>query len=224
MYKVRIWDLPTRLFHWLLVALVCGLVISAQVGGDAMQWHFYMGFAVLSLLLFRVVWGFVGGQWSRFGAFVVSPWQAWLYARGKNPHAPTPGHNPLGGYSVLAMLAVLLAQVASGLCSDDEIAAAGPLVAHVPGAVVQLATWYHAKVGKLVLIALVALHLAAILYHRLRHKDNLVAPMLHGDKSLPLPTIPTISPSRDDAKTRALALLIWACWGAGIAFLVSRLS
>src|SRR6476661_5005066 len=125
--RVRVWDLPTRIFHWALVACVIGLVISGWRGGDAMPWHARMGYAVATLLLFRIVWGFVGGRWSRFSSFLFSPASVSNYLRGRSHPDHLVGHNPLGAGSVLAMLAVLIAQVGTGLVSDDESSFQGPL-------------------------------------------------------------------------------------------------
>jgi len=96
MSKVRIWDLPTRVFHWALVACIVGLVVTGQIGGTAMAWHFRLGYVVLSLLLFRLVWGFVGGHWSRFAVFVRSPATIAAYLRGHKTPEMEAGHNPLG--------------------------------------------------------------------------------------------------------------------------------
>ena len=156
---VRVWDLPTRIFHWALVACVIGLVTTSQIGGNAMPWHFRFGYSVLTLLLFRVVWGLVGGRWSRFASFTYAPKTILGYLRGQTRPEHAIGHNPLGAGSVFAMLGFLLVQVATGLCSDDEIAAAGPLTKFVSNATVSLATSYHKHVGKLVILALVALHI-----------------------------------------------------------------
>jgi cytochrome b len=209
--RVRVWDLPTRLFHWALVALVVCLVISGYRGGDAMQWHARFGYAVLSLLLFRIVWGFVGGRWSRFSSFLYAPKSVGAYLRGRAHPDHLVGHNPLGGLSVFAMLAFLVAQVATGLVGDDEIAFTGPLNRFVSSAQGLAATWYHKRVGQWVLAALVVLHIGAIAWYRLRKREDLVRPMLHGDKIVGAPT----QPSRDDAASRALALvLLGLCAGA----------
>ena len=118
MQRVRIWDLPTRLFHWLLAACVIGLVVTAKVGGEAMNWHLRLGYAVFGLLVFRLLWGLVGGHWSRFASFVPTPGRLARYLGGRASAADTAGHNPLGALSVLAMLAVLGLQVATGLMAD----------------------------------------------------------------------------------------------------------
>lgn len=207
-YTVRVWDLPTRLFHWLLLACLIGLVSTAQVGGNAMEWHFRLGYAVLSLLLFRLSWGLVGGQWSRFSSFVYSPATLLRYVRGQGDPEHGIGHNPLGAISVFLLLAVLLLQVASGLISDDEIAATGPLVKYVSDALVRNGTYYHKEIGATIIYSLAALHLGAILFYLLKKGQNLTPSMLHGDKHVST----SIVPSRDDAQTRRRAFFVFlAC-------------
>lgn len=218
-HTVRVWDLPTRLFHWALVVCVVGLVTTAQIGGAAMQWHFRLGYSVLSLLLFRVIWGFVGGHWSRFGTFMFSPAQVLRYLHGRGEPLMSVGHNPMGAFSVFAMLIFLLLQVSSGLMSDDEIAAAGPLVRHLPSEWVNLATFYHKNVGKLVLLALVATHLMAIAFYFFKKHDNLINAMLTGDKALPF----AVQSCDDGRAKRILALVIFLLGAALVGALVTWL-
>jgi len=206
---VRIWDLPTRLFHWSLVATTVGLVVTAKVGGAAMVWHLRLAYVMLTLLLFRVVWGLVGGRWSRFTSFVYSPARLWRYVRGKE-EGESPGHSPLGALSVFALLTVLLLQEISGMASDDEIAFTGPLARFLPGRWVGLATWWHKDVGQYVLYGIIGLHLLAIVFYVLIRRHTLVRPMLHGDKQLPH----AVPASRDDAASRALAAVVLAACGA----------
>jgi len=215
-HTVRVWDLPTRLFHWSLAATTIALVATAKLGGNAMEWHLRLGYVMLALLVFRLVWGLVGGRWSRFASFLSPPPRLWRYLRGDGEDDV--GHSPLGALSVFALLAVLLLQVGSGLVSDDEIAFAGPLTRFVPGSVVGQATWYHKDVGQYLLYALVGLHLLAILFYVLVRKRTLVRPMLGGDKQLPRPA----SPSRDDMASRAGAAVVLALSGA-LAWWVSGL-
>lgn len=216
--KVRVWDLPTRIFHWALVAGVLGLAISGTIGGNAMIWHFRFGYAVLTLLLFRVAWGLVGGRWSRFGAFIYSPQSVFNYLKGRGKAEHSVGHSPIGAGSVFAMLGILLAQAGSGLLSDDEIAFAGPLTSLVSNATVSLATNYHKNIGKWIVLALVLLHIAAIVFYLWR-KHNLVGAMLHGDKEL----VVRVPPSRDDAASRAAALVVLAAC-AGVVYWISTLA
>jgi cytochrome b len=213
--KVRIWDLPTRVFHWSLVLCLVGLVVTGKIGGEAMAWHFRLGYAVLSLLLFRLVWGFMGGHWSRFTVFLVGPTGILRYLQGHNT-SPSAGHNPLGALSVLALLGFALLQVATGLISDDEIATAGPLAKMVPGAWVARATYYHNAIGQYVLYALVALHIGAMCFYYFKRKDNLVPAMWHGDKELAAPQ----QCARDDGTSRLLALVVFAICAGLVAGLV----
>ena len=204
MLKVRVWDLPTRLFHWSLVLCFVGLILTGQAGGAAMVWHFRLGYCVLTLLLFRLVWGFVGGHWSRFSAFVVGPTTIWRYLQGQAEPRRSVGHNPLGFLSVIALLGFALLQVAAGLFSDDEIATSGPLAKMASSRVVGYATFYHTQLGKLVLIALVLMHIAAMIYYRVRRKENLVLPMLNGDKHVIEPSVS----AEDNTTSRVKALVI----------------
>ncbi|AKJ31717.1 cytochrome b/b6 domain-containing protein [Caldimonas brevitalea] len=216
--KIRIWDLPTRLFHWALAASVIGLVVTAKTGGNAMVWHFRLGYLVLALLLFRLAWGLVGGHWSRFATFVYGPRSVLRYLRGGAPAAHTAGHNPLGSFSVFALLLALAAQVTTGLFADDEIAYAGPLAHQVSAELSLSLTWYHKVIGEPLLIALVVLHLLALAFYIGVKRQRLVAPMWHGDKEVDgdLPA------SRDGAGARWLALAVFAAAGA-VAAWVSRI-
>lgn len=218
MQTIRVWDLPTRLFHWLLAAAVIGLVVTANVGGNWMNWHLRLGYAVLTLLLFRLVWGFVGGHWSRFGSFLYAPSSVVAYLRGRARPEHRVGHTPLGALSVFALLLILLAQVSTGLMSDDEIASFGPLVRFVSGDTVVLATSYHKNVGKFFVIGLVALHVAAIVFYKWIKKDNLVRPMVLGDKKMAAGL--KVPQARDSLASRALALMVLAGCGGAVAWLV----
>lgn len=218
MHTVRVWDLPTRLFHWALALCVVGLVITANVGGNWMTWHLRLGYAVLTLLLFRIVWGLVGGHWSRFTSFIYAPGTVLAYLRGQGRPEHRVGHNPLGALSVFALLGILLLQVSTGLFSDDEIAFTGPLVSLVSGNTVSLATSYHKNVGKLIVLALVVLHLVAIAFYKLVKQDNLVSPMISGDKQLHAP----LRSATDTAATRLLALLVLVLCAGLVYWLVGQ--
>lgn len=209
LHRVRVWDLPTRLFHWALALSVIGAIASGLVGGAAMVWHLRFGQAVLTLLVFRLVWGLLGGRWSRFSALILSPAALVRYLRGHGGARLRTGHSPLGSLSVLAFLVLLSLQVASGLVSNDEIATSGPLSHLVANATVAAASGYHKGWGKLLLLAVLLLHLGAIAWYSLRG-HRLVAAMWHGDKSL----AEAMPASRDDAGTRlGAALCFAACLG-----------
>jgi cytochrome b len=171
---------------------------------------------VLTLLLFRIVWGFVGGRWSRFTSFLYSPGSVVNYLRGKAHPDHLVGHNPLGAGSVFAMLAFLLAQVATGLVGDDEIAFTGPLNKFVETSKGLAATWYHKRIGQWVLLGLVVLHIAAVLYYLWKKNDNLIKPMMHGDKQLGI----TVAPTRDDAASRLVALGVFGLCAGAVTWLI----
>ncbi len=218
-FVVRVWDAPTRCFHWALALCVTGLLISGSLGGAAMDWHFRFGYGVASLLLFRAVWGFGGGYWSRFSHFFYAPQQVWRYVQGRSSVSELVGHNPLGALSVYAMLAVLMLQVLSGLMSDDEIAAAGPLARHVSGLWVSYATFYHKQIGKPALLLLVVLHLAAIAFHFFVKHDNLVKPMLTGDKVLQQAATNSVDSTPQRRKALLVFLVCSALVGSWVAWL-----
>lgn len=200
--RVRIWDLPTRLFHWLLLALVFTSFVTGKIGGNAMQWHMWSGYAILTLIVFRILWGLAGSHYALFSTFVRGPREVLAALRGGA--TPTAGHNPLGALSVLALLAVLLLQAVTGLFANDDIATEGPLAKLVSGAFSALATRIHAF-NEYVILSLVALHLAAIAFYFFAKRDNLVKPMLTGDKSgIDAPA------AADDRATRLRAVLLLA--------------
>lgn len=174
--QVRVWDLPLRLFHWLLAAAIAVLMVSGNVGGLLLHWHGKIGLAVVGMLAFRVVWGFVGSTHSRFAEFFPTPRKI---RRHLSSSWTGVGHNPLGALSVLAMLAVIASQAVSGLFVNDDIAYHGPLFDRVGEATSAVLTGYHRLAGKILLV-LIALHLAAIAFYHLVKKRNLIRPMLTG--------------------------------------------
>ncbi len=217
--SVRVWDLPTRLFHWALMLCVIGSVVSAKIGGNAMVWHFRLGYVVLALLAFRLLWGLVGGRWSRFASFAYGPGALVRYLKGESrpgEHHEV-GHSPVGALSVFALLALLAAQVGSGLFADDEIASSGPLVRFVSGATSSLLTGWHKNWGQWLILAMVALHVLAIVVYRVRRGRDLVTPMIVGDKPLPA----DVPAARDTPATRGLALVLLAACGAAAAWVAS---
>lgn len=205
---VRIWDLPTRAFHWLLATTVIASVITGHVGGNALVWHMRLGLFSLALLAFRVVWGFFGGHWSRFASFVYPPSTVVAYLRGDSGPGGRfdVGHSPLGALSVFALLLLLIVQVATGLVADDEIATTGPLNRFVQSATALKATGWHKSVGQYLIITLAVLHVAAVLFYLFKKQRNLIAPMWHGDKHLP----PGTPASADGLAQRVLAAVLIA--------------
>lgn len=174
--KAYVWDLPLRLFHWLLVGCVVGAFVTAKIGGNAMVWHGRLGLAIVGLLAFRIVWGLVGSTYARFAAFVRGPGAILAYLRGAWQGQ---GHNPLGALSVLALLGILTAQATTGLFSNDEIAFNGYLVPLVGSDLSGQIAGIHRLLEK-ALIVLLVLHIGAIGFYASFKKRNLVKPMLTG--------------------------------------------
>ena len=189
--RMPVWDLPVRLFHWLLAVLVVFSWTTGKVGGDWLEWHMRSGYAILALLLFRVVWGVVGSQSARFASFVRGPSAALAYGRAVMARQVPriPGHNPLGGWMVLFMFAMLLLQAGSGLFADDEIATRGPLAVKASDAVIAQASRIHYYDGWVV-AAMVAIHIAAVAYYQWLLRVNLIGPMFHGSMAMNIPGAP----------------------------------
>lgn len=180
---IPVWDLPTRLFHWLLVALVAISFVTAKAGGNAMQYHECSGVAILVLLVFRLIWGFVGSRPSQFRDFVKGPVAVWQYANGlaRGNAVPYLGHNPLGGWSVLAMLLVVMLQACLGLFANDDIITEGPLFLWVSKATSDRLTRIH-RINQYVIMGLTAIHILAVAFHFFIERENLLKPMITGTK------------------------------------------
>lgn len=191
--QIRIWDLPTRLFHWTLVMLIALQFATAQFGLLSMQWHYRFGYATLALIVFRLIWGVVGSQTSRFAEFISGPSAITRYLREQLSRDASQkvvrdniGHNALGAWSVIAMLVCVLMQAVTGLFSSDGIDEDGPFVGSVSNATVKSLTHLH-HLGETVLLALIALHIIAVLLHWWLKHDNLIVPMLTGRKRIDAP-------------------------------------
>lgn len=209
---VRVWDWPVRLFHWTLVILLVVQVMTANMGG-AMEWHMRSGYAVLTLVLFRIAWGFAGSRTARFASFVRGPRAVVAYARSLvwPPHHAHLGHNPLGGWMVVLLLALLLLQASTGLFANDDIATDGPLAHFVTKDVSDTLSSFHRQ-SAWVIIGLAGVHVAAILYYFVALKENLVGPMITGVKTQALP-LPHISPEGSMVKAfRYLVVCTIAVW------------
>jgi len=210
---VRVWDLPTRLFHWALAAFVACSVVTVKLGGFWMDWHMRSGYAILALVLFRILWGFAGSRYALFSSFVRRPAEVIGYLRGQLEHGA--GHSPLAAVSVLAFLGVLLVQASTGLFSNDGNFTEGPLARLVSSATGERLSTVH-RFGEWALYALVGLHIAAIAYYTTYRKVALVRPMITGDR------LDVEAPSADDGlatRLRALALAVVA--GAVVALVVT---
>lgn len=182
--RVRVWDPALRVFHWSLAILVIANWLLGQFGPNVMTLHFWLGYATLALLLFRIVWGFIGPAPARFTQFVRGPGAVLAYLRDLGRREPSnwQGHNPLGALSVLAMLAVLLVQIGTGLIADpDDFINVGPLAGEVASATARKAVgWHH--LGGTIILLMVLLHVAVILYYRIWKREDLIRPMITGWK------------------------------------------
>lgn len=176
--RILLWDLPTRFCHWALAACVVAAVITGQVGGNLIEWHGKLGIAIVGLVVFRLVWGVVGSTYARFGSFFPTPRTVRAYLRGEwSGH----GHNPLGALSVLGLLGLVALQLGTGLFANDDIAFNAPLYELVSRELSVMLTGWH-KLASNVLIALVVLHVGAVMFYLHVKKTNLVRPMLTGWK------------------------------------------
>jgi cytochrome b len=210
--RVRIWDLPTRVFHWAFATLILLSWISGQFGGsDWREWHFRSGYAVLALLAFRMLWGFAGSRYARFSSFVPSLKAALVYWRLPHRYA---GLSPPGALSVYSMLAAAALQVLTGLMASDDNYSEGPWAKFVSDQIVSLMSAVHA-INRWALAALICLHIGAIAWFALVRREVLVRPMLTGDKlALDAPA------AVDDTPTRWRGALLFALATALTVFLV----
>lgn len=205
--EVAVWDVPTRLFHWTLVVLFAAMWLTGTQGGDWLRIHIACGEALGTLVLFRVLWGFFGSQTARFSDFVKGPAVLRRYLAGQLPEGEQPGHNPLGGLMVLLLLLVLLLQVGTGLFSADvdSYLYDGPLAHHLDSSLAESLTSVH-KLWFDLILALAAVHVAAVAAHKVFKKQDLVRAMLTGRKAIDAPVVPlTFVPA-----WRALVLLLVA--------------
>jgi len=184
--RVRLWDPLTRLFHWLLAAAVTASLLLGHFGPAVMTLHFYSGYLIAGLLAFRIVWGVVGPPPVRFWNVIAGPKTVLAYLTHVFQRRPShwPGHNPLGGWAVIAMLLVLTGQVATGLVTDPEdYINVGPLAHLVSTETRYTANAWHELFSD-ILLGLIALHVAAIAFYRLWKREDLIGPMIHGKKDV----------------------------------------
>ncbi|MBV8393444.1 MAG: cytochrome b/b6 domain-containing protein [Alphaproteobacteria bacterium] len=223
--RILIWDLPVRLFHWTLVVLMATSYFSGQAGGDWMKLHFWSGYAILTLLLFRICWGFVGSTTARFRDFIKPPMDAIhhlsdLLDKGRLREI---GHNPAGGAMVVVLLLAVLAQVVTGLFSADTDTGmvSGPLAKWLSDASIDKVTAFH-HFWINVLLVLVGLHVLAVLVYFALKRLNLLGPMITGHKHVDDVVAPGIRPPllKFVSSWRALAILIGS---AIVVYLIVRL-
>jgi cytochrome b len=185
---VQVWDIAVRLFHWLIVALVAAAYATWRL--DWMVWHGWIGDLLLALVLFRLLWGFFGSETARFTHFLTSPrivFQHLRYALLREPDRQV-GHNPAGGWMILFLLLLLLAETLTGIYVANDIADVGPLTGIVPAAAANAIDFSHAVLWK-ILLASIGLHVLAIVGYAAVKGQDLVLPLITGTKVLPEPVI-----------------------------------
>lgn len=211
--SVVVWDLPTRLFHWLLALGVAAALVTGLLGGNLMVWHGRIGLGLVGLLAFRIAWGVVGSTYARFADFFPTPARLSAYVRGRWHGL---GHNPLGGLSVFALLGLVAWQAGSGLFSNDDIAFEGYLADLVSRDTSDELAGLHRQ-GLWFIVGLVSLHVAAIFYYLLAKRQNLLGPMVSGTKEGP----PEAAARHGGWVALLFALLVGglAVWGASGAWI-----
>ncbi|MFC3108656.1 cytochrome b/b6 domain-containing protein [Undibacterium arcticum] len=219
MKKMRVWDLPIRLFHWALAVAVITALVTEKIGGNAIEWHFRFGYLALALVGFRLLWGVIGTRYARFSNFLHAPSAilAFVSSRKGVTKEKHLGHTPLGGLSVFAMLGVIVMQTASGLFANDDIASEGPLAKFISKDVSDKLSWFHAQVSGNLIYALVGLHVAAIIYYYVRKKEDLIIPMITGDKISEGDALA----ANDSWQMRLRAFICIAACAAGVYYLVN---
>ena len=198
-----VWDVFVRCFHWSLVSLFTISVASGKVGGEWIVWHMRSGYAILTLILFRLIWGVVGGEYARYGSFLAGPVRGFKFAKGLlgKTHEHVIGHNPVGGWMVVVLLLLLGVQAGLGLFSNDEIATTGPLARYVSDATSITLMGRHRLIGDILLV-LVGVHIAAVLFHVFVKKEGIVSAMISGRKQLP----PALASEAHGARKASLPL------------------
>ena len=220
--KVRVWDAPVRLFHWTLVILLATSYFSGRAGGDWMKLHFWSGYTILTLLLFRIAWGFVGSTTARFSHFVKGPvaWFVYLRDLATGRRTYDVGHNPVGGIMVLVLIFAVLAQAVAGLfAADTDLGTvSGPLANSIPDKWVDRLTSFHHFWVK-VILCLVAVHVLAAIVYLVWKRQNLIGAMFTGRKPLehvaeagkPAPTLTFASGRLAISVLIAAAAIVYFC-------------
>ncbi|QWD77579.1 cytochrome b/b6 domain-containing protein [Polynucleobacter sp. MWH-Svant-W18] len=222
---IRVWDLPLRLFHWLLVLCIVGSLVSVNLGGNAIEWHAYFGYCILSLLIFRIVWGFVGSTHARFVTFFPNITNIMDYLKGRAPKVL--GHNPIGALSVFALLFILTVQASTGLFVDDEVAFQGPFTKYVSNATVSFLSEIHES-NQVLIYALIAIHIAAIFFYKKFKGEDLIKPMISGDKEIDPSEEASYLPSdlgrasKDGGLQRTVALVLLSLIAVTVGYFITK--
>jgi len=222
---IRVWDLPIRLFHWLLVVCIAGSFVTINLGDEFIQWHAYFGYSILILLIFRIIWGFIGSTHAQFASFLPTKTAIFEYLSGSSPRVL--GHNPVGAISVFALLFVLSIQVFTGLFVDDEVSFQGPLAKYVSGSLSSLLSEIH-EGNQVVILTLIAIHVAAIIFYKKFKGEDLIKPMISGDKEIDPSEEAKYLPadlgraSKDGVLQRGFALLLLSVIAVVVGYLITK--
>ena len=222
---IRVWDLPIRLFHWLLVVCITGSFVTINLGDEFIQWHAYFGYSILTLLIFRIIWGFVGSTHARFASFLPTKKAIFDYLSGSSPRVL--GHNPIGAISVFALIFVLCVQVFTGLFVDDEVSFQGPLAKYVPDSISSFLSEIH-EGNQVVILTLIAIHIAAIIFYKKFKGEDLIKPMISGDKEIDLSEEAKYLPadlgraSKDGVLQRGFALILLSVIAVAVGYLITK--
>lgn len=180
--KYLIWDLPLRIFHWVLVLTILGAWYTSDQDNDLIDYHLIFGYVALGLITFRILWGFIGTTHSKFKYFVPTPNKLINYLTQKSPQRDYPGHNPLGSLMVVFMITLILLQAISGLFMNDDIFTNGPYYGTINESIEEILVFFHRNSFNFILAAIV-LHILAILFYKKIKKKSLVMPIITGEKS-----------------------------------------
>ncbi|MBV9782300.1 MAG: cytochrome b/b6 domain-containing protein [Acidisphaera sp.] len=212
--SMRVWDLPIRLFHWAIVVLLVISYLTERTG--RMQWHFYSGYTLLTLLIFRLIWGFVGSDTARFRHFLKSPAAALRHLAQFHRREPDNeiGHNAAGGWMVLVILLLLAVQVVTGLFARDDDVSEGPFRNYVSDALSDRLSYIHYLNFNYLILTAVALHVLAVLGYAVVKRHNLLRPMITGKKRMPA------AMRAPRMASPVLALLVLACAAGAVTLLL----
>lgn len=215
--QIKIWDLPVRIFHWLLVLTIIAAYATNSLGVSYFKYHVWCGYMVIVLVCFRVLWGFVGTYHARFTSFIRNPVTAFKYAMSyfKRNSSHYAGHNPLGAVMVVILLVGLLVQAISGLFANDEIFNLGPLYGYVSNELSLRLTSLHRQLFYWILGA-IALHVLAVLVHVFFKRENIIKAMLTGKKNFTFYS--EVRPITSSKIWLAIAILILL--SAGLAWII----
>ncbi|WP_336083429.1 cytochrome b/b6 domain-containing protein [Thalassospira sp. CH_XMU1448-2] len=209
--KVKLWDFPVRLFHWaLVVAIVTAWWTNRQLMIDI---HAIAGYSVLALVLFRIIWGFVGSSNARFGSFIKGPDKVIGYAvkipTGSMAELTYAGHNPAGGWMVVVLIVLVAIQAISGLFASEDtfLFFDGPLVAHVSSDVARIMNWIHRTNINLIYV-MVGLHVFAALFYLVAKRENLIGAMVTGVRTVPVELAARFAQIRFASPVVGIAILI----------------